>query len=48
MNLHVGQTATRQLTLTDEHVRKYAEIRLRAVDPALLGIPDVAVRRPTR
>jgi acyl dehydratase len=26
MTLHVGQTATRQLTLTDEHVRKYAEI----------------------
>lgn len=26
MTLHVGQTATRQLTLTAEHVRKYAEI----------------------
>jgi len=26
MTLHVGQTATRQLTLTDDHVRKYAEI----------------------
>ena len=26
MTLHVGQTATRQLTLTYEHVRKYAEI----------------------
>ena len=26
MTLRVGQTATRSLTLTDEHVRKYAEI----------------------
>ena len=26
MTLHVGQTATRQLTLTAEHVRKYSEI----------------------
>lgn len=26
MTLHVGQTATRQLTLTADHVRKYAEI----------------------
>lgn len=26
MTIHVGQTATRQLTLTAEHVRKYAEI----------------------
>ncbi len=26
MTLHVGQSATRQLTLTAEHVRKYSEI----------------------
>jgi acyl dehydratase len=26
MTLQVGQTATRQLTLTSEHVRKYSEI----------------------
>ena len=26
MNLHQGQTATRQLTLTADHVRKYSEI----------------------
>lgn len=26
MTLQIGQTATRQLTLTAEHVRKYAEI----------------------
>lgn len=26
MKLHVGQTATRQLTLTADHVRKYSEI----------------------
>jgi acyl dehydratase len=26
MTLHVGQTASRQLTLTVDHVRKYAEI----------------------
>ncbi|MGE3889070.1 MAG: MaoC family dehydratase [Vicinamibacterales bacterium] len=26
MNLQVGQTATRQLTLTADHVRKYSEI----------------------
>lgn len=26
MTLHVGQMATRQLTLTADHVRKYAEI----------------------
>ena len=26
MTLHVGQSATRQLTLTAEHVRKYLQI----------------------
>ena len=26
MTLHIGQTATRQLTLTADHVRKYSEI----------------------